>query len=156
MLARVKGGLILIATDGTPAAQAAVDVGLEIAAGRGATAAFLHADPDLARKLFEADTEQSPSREELLSQDPVLRDAVARADERGVRSEVELIGEHGVDDIAPAIVGVAEAMEASLIVVGSRGRGAIAELVLGSVSQGVLHMSPMPVLIAHAPHEDGS
>ena len=150
MLAPVPGP-ILVATDGSPPAQAAVDVGVELAAARGARVTFLHADPDLARRLYEQDADASADRDRLISADTVLAEAVGRADKQGVESALELIGEHGADDVAAAIVGIAEGLEADMIVVGSRGRGAIAELVLGSVSHSVLRQSPLPVLVIHAP-----
>jgi nucleotide-binding universal stress UspA family protein len=156
MLARMKGGRILVATDGSPASQTAVDGGLEIAAGRAGRVTFLHADTGLARRLLTENAEEPAGRAELIAEDAVLREAVARAEERGVAADVELIGEHGADDIASALVGVAGAIDADMIVVGSRGRGAIKEFVLGSVSHSVLQQSTVPVLVTHAQAEDRS
>ncbi len=142
---------ILVAVDGSPAASAAVDLALEIAAGRKARVHFLHADRDLAERLLEQDADGARAPEQLLEQDAVLGDAAARAQTRGVDADVELVGDHGAHNVAATIVGVAEGVGAELIVLGSRGRSAVAELVLGSVSQGVLAASPVPVLVAHAP-----
>ena len=49
---------------------------------------------------------------------------------------------------ADAIAARARAMEADLIVVGTRGRGPLATSVLGSVSAGVIDRAPCPVLVA--------
>ena len=52
---------------------------------------------------------------------------------------------HGA--IVEAILQEASDVEADLIVVGSHGRGAMYQLLVGSVSEGILHKSPLPVLV---------
>jgi nucleotide-binding universal stress UspA family protein len=47
----------------------------------------------------------------------------------------------------PAEVLIHEAEDAGLIVVGNRGRGGFSSLLLGSVSQQVVHHAPCPVLV---------
>jgi len=49
--------------------------------------------------------------------------------------------------IAPEIVACAKAGKFDLIVLGSKGRGAIADLLLGSVAQRVLATAAGPVLL---------
>ncbi|MGE5274298.1 MAG: universal stress protein [Verrucomicrobiota bacterium] len=76
----------------------------------------------------------------------VVRQAVAEV--QRVQPSVACEGE--ALEGQPAEVLLHEAEGASLIVVGNRGRGGFASLLLGSVSQQVVHHAPCPVLVVRA------
>jgi len=73
----------------------------------------------------------------------VVREAVAEVER--VQPSVPCEGE--ALEGQPAEVLLDQARDASLIVVGTRGRGGFASLLLGSVSQQVVHHAPCPVLV---------
>jgi nucleotide-binding universal stress UspA family protein len=143
---------IVIAVDGSPAAREATRVGLEVAAGLGAHVTFVHGSDSLAEDLFDLNSRAAETREQLLSADPVLRDAAAAAEARGVAADVDLVGAAGAGELVPAVLGVAAAVGAGLVVVGSRGRGPLKSAVLGSVSLELLDAADVPVVVVHSPH----
>jgi nucleotide-binding universal stress UspA family protein len=55
------------------------------------------------------------------------------------------------EEIATDILAVAGEIDADVIVLGTRGRGAVKSLVLGSVSNAVLHHADRPVLVIPSP-----
>ena len=77
----------------------------------------------------------------------VLDDSLARADLEGTDHEARF--ERG--SAAVRLVEIAQG--ADLLVVGSRGRGGFAGLLLGSVSQQCAHHAPCPIVIVPAPDE---
>jgi nucleotide-binding universal stress UspA family protein len=70
----------------------------------------------------------------------------------GVEAPVEQVTRAG--EAGPAICRLAEEVGADVIVVGSRGRGAIKRALLGSVSTHVTNHAPCPVVIVRAGTED--
>ena len=142
--------MILVAVDGSPAADRATDVGLELATAQAARVMFLHFSP-IAGKLFRQSPDHGPSQDEIEAADPVLRNAAARARAREILFELKIVDEHGAGNMAAAISGIAEGTRARLVVVGTRGRGPISGAVLGSVSHALLSNSRLPVVVVHAP-----
>jgi nucleotide-binding universal stress UspA family protein len=132
---------ILIGTDGSPGARAAVEEGLDLARRLGAAVTLvavrraipLLGDPFYQRRLSE----------QLRNARAVLDEAKAEADRLGVDADYEILEGDAVDEILRA----ARYGEVDLIVIGSRGLGPVAGAVLGSVSRALVQYSPIPVLV---------
>jgi nucleotide-binding universal stress UspA family protein len=140
---------ILIATDGSESAREAVEFGLELADEHAAEVTFVHVVPVLDRSFANGIGVPAavPHQIDELDRKP-LEDALALAAERDVDSKAELLAGLPADEI----VAYADSIDADLIVVGSRGRGAFATALLGSVSRGVLHEARRPVLVVRGAH----
>jgi nucleotide-binding universal stress UspA family protein len=138
---------ILIATDGSPAAQHAVEVGLELAKHEDAAVALVHVVPltELASMngfglVGHVPYEPTPADAAMLAE------AVAAAEREQLPTMSKLVRGDAVSEILET----AEALDVDLIVVGSRGHGAVASALLGSVSRGVLSRAKRPVLVVRA------
>jgi len=134
---------ILIATDGSPSAKEAVDVGLEFAKEQGTDVTFVHV---LAADEFHGGrggTHALTHREEIDESETALKEAAEAAHAAGVSYALERISGETVE----TIVVLADTKNADMIVLGNRGRNAVSAALLGSVSQGVLHQAKRPVLV---------
>jgi nucleotide-binding universal stress UspA family protein len=67
-----------------------------------------------------------------------------------LRIDFEVIIVDG-QDVAKNLISVAQEKECGLIVVGTRGASGLREMLLGSVSYHVVHLSPIPVVVV--PHQ---
>lgn len=135
---------ILIATDGSPASREAVEFGVELAEEQEAAVAFVHVVPHFDRVSLDGFDVVGGLPHEMDAEDErPLDDASAIAEAHGVRSTAKLLRGHIVDEI----VAYADNLDVDLIVVGSRGHGALTSALLGSVSRGVLSESMRPVAI---------
>jgi nucleotide-binding universal stress UspA family protein len=135
---------ILIATDGSPSAREAVAFGLELAAEQSAEAVVVHVVPALDIVTTSGFGMMGALPHPPSAYDRVaLDDASTIAEELGISARTELLTGNPVDEI----VAYADSITADVIVVGSRGHGAVASALLGSISQGVLHEARRPVLV---------
>jgi nucleotide-binding universal stress UspA family protein len=138
---------ILIATDGSPASQQAVQLGLELADEHGAVAVLVHVAPAVDVVPMGGFGSAGGIPHELNRNDwSPLNDAFALAMEHGIEAKTEMLR----GDAADEIVAYADTIDADLIVVGSRGYGTIASALLGSVSRAVLREAQRPVLVVRA------
>lgn len=141
------GGPVLLGVDGAPASDPAVGFAYEEASLRRAPLTALHA--------WRHPVSTGPGDMLPLAYDP----AEVEADEERLLAEALAGWQDKYPDVAvrrQLVRGGARAAlvdatrDAQLVVVGARGRGALAGLLLGSVSQAVLHHAAVPVAIV--PH----
>jgi nucleotide-binding universal stress UspA family protein len=137
---------IVIATDGSPSGLEAVEYGLELAAEQGAEPILVHVAPAtevLPVAAYGMGAPVSVPHEPDEYDRASLDEAVDIAARQGLEAKAVLL----VGNAAHEIVTYADSVDADLIVVGSRGHGAIAGALLGSVSSRLLHEAKRPVLV---------
>ena len=147
---------IIVGTDGSPGSLTAVGEAATLGKVTGAHVVVVHAyeAPGLStglrfasvppNVLDEANERHRTATEELLTGEwtEPLRTA-------GVDFEIKVVEGNGPE----ALLTVAEETGASMIVVGARGHGGFANLLLGSVSSHLVHHAPVPVLVVPPPND---
>ncbi len=138
---------ILIATDGSASSAEAIDFGLELAAEESADVIFVHVAPavdvlPVAGYGFGGGSPHGPHEIDAFDRSP-LDDAERAAAHDGIGTTSKLLSGNPADEI----VAYADSQDADLIVIGSRGHGTIASILLGSVSRRVLTESRRPVAV---------
>ncbi|HSK60905.1 MAG TPA: universal stress protein, partial [Actinomycetospora sp.] len=131
--------------DGSPAAAAAIDFAVATADAAGCPLVAVHTwwDP-----FLEAVPEPLLPREAVVDEERrLLAEQLA-----GRSSEYpDLVVSTVVERAHPSRLLLERARGARLLVVGTRGRGGFAGLVLGSVSRAMVHRAPCPVAVVPAP-----
>jgi nucleotide-binding universal stress UspA family protein len=130
---------VLVGVDGSPGCVPALEFAFEEAAQR--------ALPLLAVYVTEETGESAGHAETLL--DAVVEPWAAKHPEVTVRRQVR-----PGTDAEQAFVDLSR--EASLVVVGSRGRGGFTGLLLGSVSQALVHHARCPIAVVHSHRPDAN
>jgi nucleotide-binding universal stress UspA family protein len=138
---------IVVGTDGSARAGIAVQEALALAKLTGATVHAVHAVHHNATTGFSdvmgASQFDASNRREVIDQVGVA--LLAEAQRQGVAAEMHV----PEGDAADALIGVAESVDADLVVLGNRGMTGMARLVLGSVPNKVSHVCPCNVLIVN-------
>ena len=140
---------ILVATDGSEGADRAVDYAARRAKADGAELLIVNVmgGYGLPDKVFLAFTnDQNVLLNELLASQSAatLTTARDRAREAGVST---IVLESRTGEVAQSIIDIAHEKKADAIVVGKRGAGRVAGVLLGSVSQKLVSFSPLPLTV---------
>jgi nucleotide-binding universal stress UspA family protein len=137
---------ILVAVDGSDASQKAARMAADIALRFGSKVTVAYVIPRLllppdayGLTLAEMEREQRAYAEKLVAE------AAAKLGEPGLDLETRVLSGSPPECLAE----VAEAPDVDLVVIGSRGRGAVARALLRSVSGRLVHICPKPVLVVH-------
>jgi nucleotide-binding universal stress UspA family protein len=149
------GGNVVVGVDGSPTSQRAVEFAFAEAAVRktGVTAVYAWTLAWLrsTRSIWhQVDNVTRPALQQEAA--AVLSESLAEI--RQKHPAVPVV-EQAVEE-RPAVALVEASRDASLIVVGSRGRGGVSGLLLGSVSHAVLHRAHCPVAVVRRPQQDSS
>lgn len=141
---------IVVGVDGSDHARRALEVSGDLAASFGSTVHTVIAinypsQSDIAQRLRSLPEEFRGTFDTLAEEDAAMSEAGHYLDGRGVAHK-----EYMADaDAASAILDRADAVDADLIVVGSRGRGWPTRFVRGSVSTKIANHAERSVMIIH-------
>jgi len=140
---------ILVATDGSAAANRAVDLAADMAAKYECSLSILNVvrDMQLPPELLRMATVEKLSLRDVdllkFLAEKVLANAASRAKKKGAKEVRTAVGE---GDPATAIIKQAKRRKIDLIVMGTRGLSKVKETFLGSVSRKVCNLSQVNCL----------
>jgi len=139
-------GPVVVGVDGSPVSEAALEYAFDAADARSAELVVVYAWRDLLLdRATPLEAVEQQGRAELAER---LAGWGGKYPDVRVRRVV-------VRD-APARTIVEQSAAAQLVVVGSHGRGSVGGLLLGSVSNAVLHRAECPVVVVRGPADDRS
>ena len=134
---------IVVGVDGSESSRAALQWAVDEARRRNAVVEVIHAwhQPFMTGYAYLGEIDLGDFVTEA---ENTLEAAIAAVDSTGVTIEKKVMA-GGASQVL-----VEQAKGATLLVVGSRGRGGFSGLMLGSVSQQVAHHAPCPIVIIPA------
>ncbi len=145
---------ILIPTDGSEAAEEAVDHAVELARRFDATLHILYVVDTSAVDLSMGTEQVQRIKEGRLGEMKELKErissAMARVEEKAKAAGVETVSETEAGRPHKQIATYADEQDIDLVVMSSHGRSGVQRLLLGSVTERVLRTLKRPVLVVDA------
>jgi nucleotide-binding universal stress UspA family protein len=138
---------ILVAVDGSPDAEQALTEAIDLATCEHTRLTLITAVSQLPATFYLAAGENVG---QLLADKQAEAEAILRRARERVPDDLSVTAVLSEQPIRAALIRQIADGAHDLVVMGSRGRGAIRSVLLGSASHYVLHHSPVPVLIVHA------
>jgi nucleotide-binding universal stress UspA family protein len=136
---------IVLALDGSDAAKRGIPIAVELAKEGKGKIVIAHVEERMATKgraLLDVDEDEIQA--ELRA---MVKDLAAEGIEASLEMGDVMAGGAGT---AHAIADIAEKSKADLIVTGTRGHSPVAGLLVGSVTQRLLHIAKQPMLVVPA------
>ncbi|MBS7350561.1 MAG: universal stress protein [Comamonas sp.] len=139
---------LAIAVDGSPTALHAVRQGIALVQnGLQAHIVLIHVQE--AASLLELATQDADAIAEAATQagEHLMAPAAALLQEAGLPFSMEVV----LGEPATVLLDMAHSLQASLLIVGTRGMGVVGRALMGSVSQAILNRADLPVLVVKPP-----
>jgi nucleotide-binding universal stress UspA family protein len=134
---------IVLALDGSEASQPAIQYAVDLARLDGGGIVIAHVEEDIAGK---GGAPIHATEDEIQAD---IRELGKKLSEQGIDTSVQMANVM-LGGPAHAIEEIANAAGADVIVTGTRGHSPVAGLLLGSVTQRLLHIAKRPVLVVPA------
>jgi nucleotide-binding universal stress UspA family protein len=147
-------GLIVVASDGSPSANAALDEAISLAQESGHPIAVVTVWQALQGDFGLAYPPTAVLSELLDAEHQHAADTLVEARRRAGAAEVAVETHLLTGDPARTVCAFAREHDARLIVCGTHGYGTVMSLLMGSVSREIVRQAHCPVLIARAPKGD--
>lgn len=144
---------ILVAVDGSPDAAEALRDAIDLAESEHTRLTLLTAVPQVPATALLV---PGAVTDDAIADTRALAEAILRRALDQVPDDLPVSTVLTDQPIRPALIRQIKHGHHDLVVMGSRGRGAVRSALLGSVSHYVLHHSPVPVLIVHAEQSDAA
>lgn len=150
---------VVVSFDGSAASEAALRVAVQELPGRHLVVVSVW-EPSFTTAML-APTDPSavayglPNPDEIMTVDRLQREHAGAVADAGVAlaeqlgATAEPVSARDDDNVARTVIAAAERCDAAMIVIGSRGLGAVKARLLGSTTRRLLHDARRPVLVVH-------